>query len=453
MAIVAPFRGLTYNFNQKKDVSKLLAPPYDVISEEQREKYYHSDSHNVIRLILGKKKTGDTDWDNKYTRAAEYFQRWQSEEILVRADKPAMYLTSLSFNPGDGEGLRTRWGMIAVVKIEDEGSGVILPHEQTFSAHKDDRLSLMTAANAQLSQIFGLYEDPENSISNAFRAAVDFSPQISFSFEDGISHQMWAMEDHPVLFRKVAAAMKDKTIFIADGHHRYETARNFRNIMRARHGQKPSNKSYEYVMMYLSNLSDKGLTILPSHRLIKDLPDFEPDKFMERAVKWFEITRLPAPTDNPNIAERVSGLRQTLAEKGHGSTAIGFYSHMSDQIYILSLKPGARDALGQDIHPALKELDVLVLSRLLLQKVLGFNKQDMDNDELFHYQSSLEETFLQVSSKSHKMAFFLNPTKIEHVKEIANNRLVMPRKSTYFYPKILTGLVFNKIDPHENIQA
>ena len=164
--------------------------------------------------------------------------------------------------------MRTRWGIIALARIEDEGSGVILPHERTFSAHKEDRLKLFRACGAQFSQIFGLYDDRENVVLNACRESADLTPQMDFQLPDGTRHRLWVLED-PRLFSRVARSMREKTIFIADGHHRYETSRNYRNIMRSRHGRKPADKSYEFVMMYMSNMRDKGLTILPSHRMVK----------------------------------------------------------------------------------------------------------------------------------------------------------------------------------------
>lgn len=450
MAIIAPFKGITYNFNKIQNISSLVAPPYDVISQEEQETYYQADPHNVIRLILGKRKIGDSDWDNSYTRSAECFRRWKSEDILIRAKQPCIYVTSLKYSPGDGEAQRTRWGIIALVRIEDENSGVILPHERTFSAHKDDRLKLIRACNAQFSQIFSLYEDSDNTILNDCREAINLSPGISFDLDDGTKHKMWILQN-TMLFKKVADAMLKKSIFIADGHHRYETSRNFRNIMRARYGRKPANRSYEYVMMYLSNMSDKGLTILPSHRLIKSAPDFQLEPFLKNVETWFDITELPFP--DANMSKECSNIKQRLEQKGRHNTTIAFCRHKADKCYIFSLKPGAGEEMQGDLHLALKKLDVLVLSRLILQRSLGFSKEDLDNDKLFHYQSSVKTSVLQVKSGSYQMAFLLNPTKIDQVKEIAGNSLVMPRKSTFFFPKVLTGLVFNEIDPHEIIQV
>ncbi len=450
MAIIAPFKGVTYNFHSRQDLATLVAPPYDVISEEQQERYYQADPHNVIRLVLGKRKTGDSDWDNRYTRAADYLARWESEGTLIRSDHPCIYVTSLTYNPGGGEPPRTRWGIIALVRIEEQDSRVILPHEKTFSAHRDDRLMLMRACNSQLSQIFSLFEDPDNTILDMCKKAIDFTPLIAFDYEDDTKHRMWILQNPP-LFKKVADAMLKMPIFIADGHHRYETSRNFRNLMRARHGRRPANRSYEYVMMYLSNMNDKGLTILPSHRLIKSAPGFRLDPFLGNIEQWFHITRFAVST--PTASKESTAIKQKLREAGVKSTCIAFYQHGSEQYHIFSLKEGAREKMGDDLHPSLRKLDVLVLSRFILQRGLGFSKEDLNDEKRFHYQSNMETAISQVESGDYQMTFLLNPTKADHVKEVAGNSLVMPRKSTYFYPKVLSGLVFNKIDPHEIIQV
>jgi len=450
MAIIAPFKALMYNNKVLGDISRLVAPPYDIISEEEQEEYYQTDPYNIIRLILGKKKTGDSDWDNRYTRSADYFKRWESEDALIHIDYPSIFITSLTYDPGDGGGLKVRWGLIALVHIEDEGSGLILPHERTFSAHKDDRLKLMRACSAQFSQVFGLYEDPENRVINHCKESVDLPPQIEFDFKDGTSHQMWIAQN-PSIFKKVADAMYDKSILIADGHHRYESSRNFRNIMRARYGRRPPNRAYEYVMMYLTNMDDVGLTILPSHRLVKRCTGFQIDPFLEKIKQWFEITAIPLSESNKS--PEYSNFRLSLEENGQITSAIGFHCHMDNKSYLLCLKPGVRDEMGEDLHLSLKKLDVLVLSRFILQKSLGFSKEDLDNEEIFHYQSDMTRAISMVDSGTYDMVFLLNPTKIDQVKEAASNSLIMPRKSTYFYPKVLTGLVFNKINPHEIVQV
>jgi uncharacterized protein (DUF1015 family) len=449
MAIVAPFKGMTYNYKSMEDLSVLVAPPYDVISKEEQDAFYQADPYNVIRLILPKKKTGDSDWDNRYTRAADYFKRWSASDIIIGSEHPCVYLTSHTYKPGDGSDEMTRWGIIAAVRIEEADSGVILPHEKTFSAHKDDRLKLMKACNAQLSQIFGLYEEPDNTILNNAKKFSDNEPEISFDFKDGSRHRMWILKD-PDFHKDINRVIHDKKIFIADGHHRYETARNYRNMMRSRYGRKPAGRSYEFVVMYLTNMSDKGLTILPSHRLIKDAPNFDFALFMDKVKKYFNINEFDMPC--VDMAEECAKLKSRLEQAGARGTSIAFYFRGSSKYYLFSIKPEARESMGDDLHPSLKKLDVMVLSRLVLQNGIGFSAAEMDDEERFHYQSSLEAAVSQIKSGNYEMAFLLNHTKIEHVKEIAGNSMVMPRKSTFFYPKTLSGLVFNKIDPHEIIQ-
>ena len=332
MAILAPFRGLTYNFLKIDDLAKVVTPPYDVISEKEQEAYYQVDPHNVIRLILGKKKTGDSDWDNRYTRAADSLKRWQSKDILTRSNYPCMYLTSHTYDPGDGK-KRIRWGLITLVRIEDEGSGVILPHEKTFSAHKNDRLNLMRACNAQLSQVFGLFDDPGDQILQSLKTVCKAPPRASFEFKDNTWHDVWEVLDQSVL-KTVAEGMRDKSIFIADGHHRYETSRNYRNMMRARYGTVPENRSYEYIMMYLTNMSDKGLTILPSHRLIKNYDNFNPKIFLDRIGQWFEIEEIPILKSNQ--ANQLTMLKKALKDKGKNTSAMVFYYHSCNQYYLIS---------------------------------------------------------------------------------------------------------------------
>ena len=450
MAIVAPFRGLTYNLEKNRDLSRLMAPPYDVITGEEQTALHRADPHNVVRLILGEKKIGDSDWDNRYTRAANYFKRWQSNGALIRAKEPSFYLTAMTYTPGKGDPERVRWGIMLLVKIEDMDSGVVLPHERTFSAHKDDRLKLFRACNAQFSQIFGLYEDPDNCILEECQRLADPYPEMDFKLDDGARHRMWVI-NRSILFEKVSAAMGDKSIFIADGHHRYETARNFRNIMRARFGGNPTNRSYEYVMMYLSNMNDKGLTILPSNRLIKIDSEFDPEKMLKKAANWFDIKK--HPFNHQDIKGEASELKRLIREKGEESTAIGFYHNGADHWYMLSLKPGMEKEMGDDLHPSLRELDVLVLSRMILQKCLGLTGKDLDNEKIIHYESDISTTIKAVDSGEYQIGFLLNHTRMDQVKEVARNSLVMPRKSTYFFPKVLTGMVFNKIDPHEIIQT
>lgn len=448
MAIVAPFKGITYNLDKIARMENVVAPPYDIISNNEQDYYYEKDPHNVVRLILGKKKTGDSDWDNRYTRAADYFKKWLSDQILIKSKEPSMYLTSLEYKSPYNTVTKTRWAFITLVRIEEGDSHVIMPHEKTFSFHREDRLKLMRACNAQFSPVFGLYNDEKNTIFNMFNSVINSSPKISFTDRDGSTYRMWEVSDNSIV-KNVFSGMASKSIVIADGHHRYETARNYRNILRARYGSLHSGRAYDYVMMYLTNIADEGISILPSHRLIRFNTHFDEGRFFESVGKYFDPILFPFSRENRENIRNI--FLDQLKMHGKNKTAIGFYYHQSKNFYILLLKPDSRESLGNDLHPSLKKLDVLALSRLILQRTLGIKRDELDNEEIIQYESDTNKSLSMVSSGEFQMVFLLNSTKIEQVLEITGNSLLMPRKSTFFYPKIITGLVFNMIDPDEII--
>jgi uncharacterized protein (DUF1015 family) len=442
MAIVAPFKGITYNPKLYKDLAPLLAPPYDVISEEEQDYFYLIHPHNIIRLILGKKKTGDSDWDNRYTRAADYFKRWLEEGILIRSKTPCIYITSMTFKNSRSGNSFKRWGIIALVKIEEPDSKVILPHEKTFSSHKEDRLRLIRACDAQFDQIFGLYEDPKGNIKEILRFTSSLTPTFKFVFKDETEHELFTIKD-PNLLVTIYEQFLDKSILIADGHHRYETSRIYRNIMRTKYYPRPSNRAYEYTMMYLTDMEDPGLLILPTHRLLTTAPVTKLDHILTSTSSYFKITELNI--EDPYV------VNQLLMEAGRKVPSFVLRHWDTRMSYLLELLPHAWDAIGNDLDPAVKSLDVMILSRLLFQRVLGFRPEDMDRDDIFHYTAELPKAFDAVRNKGYFMAVLMNPTKINQVKEVAKKGLVMPRKSTFFYPKVLSGIVLNKVDPYEII--
>jgi uncharacterized protein (DUF1015 family) len=448
MAIVAPFRPVIYNLERITNLEAVIAPPYDVISDKEQDDYYKRDPYNVVRLILGKKKTGDSDWDNRYTRAADLFKRWEAEDTLVRPPVPSMYLISITYQSPETRETRTRWGFIALARIEEPDSSVILPHERTFTFHREDRLKLMRACNAQLSPIFGLYEDEGNEILSTFGDTKDSPPMAWFKDTNGYCYQMWQVTSKSVL-EEIAFKMASKSIIIADGHHRYETARNYRNLMRSRSGAHSLNRAHEYAMMYLSNITDKGLTILPTHRLYTSYPNFVMREFLAAARTHFDVHSFPLGESNRE--DLASVLSSRLFEYGRKGTCIGLYHAESKDYHLLCLKPEAIEEIGDDVHPSLKKVDVLVLSRLIFQRILGISRDALDDETIIHYESNTNGALSSVLSGDYQMVFLVNPTKIEQILEVTGNSLLMPRKSTYFYPKITSGLLFNKIDPRETI--
>jgi len=335
-----------------------------------------------------------------------------------------------------------------LVRIEDPNSKVILPHERTFTFHREDRLKLMRACDAQLSPIFGVYTDEDNEILAALKTITNVPPMVSFRDISGYRYRMWQVTNKPLL-NTISSKLAPKSIIIADGHHRYETARNYRNLMRARFGGAGPSRPYEYAMMFLTNITGKGLTILPTHRLYRYHPDFNMDAFLSSARTHFDVHSLPLNADNSEVLADTISTRLHLC--GQQGTCIGLYHTSSQHYHLLRLKADAVGAIGDDVHPSLKKVDVLVLSRLIFQRILGIRREDLDDEEIIHYESNTQSALSSVLSGKSQMVFLVNPTKIEQILEVTGNALLMPRKSTYFYPKIISGLLFNKIDPREAI--
>jgi uncharacterized protein (DUF1015 family) len=441
MANIIPFRGLRYNVAKIKNLREVVTPPYDIISREERDVFYKSHPHNVIRLILGKAYPTDTETDNWYTRAATDFEKWQGEHILARDTEPAFYFTEIDYSTPETN--MTRCGLITLVELKGFDSGVILPHERTFSATKSERLRLMDACHANFSPIFSLYPDPENRVINHLKqAVVTQSPDIDFKDRNGFYHRLWRITEREAI-HAVVTDMAGKPLYIADGHHRYETALNYRNKHLAGAPPCAEDASCRYVMMYLCSMHDPGLTVLPAHRLIHDATGEQLDTFLKRAIPFFETQTFQGSNQDETKTEFLNYLK-SYASKGN---AIGVLMKNRDAFYILRLKEGIMDHLFADTLPdTLKQLDVTVLTQVILKKILDFDEKDLDNPAKISYTSKVPEAIDAVRKGGYALAFIMNPTKIEQVQAVADNRLIMPRKSTYFYPKVITGLVFNKID-------
>jgi uncharacterized protein (DUF1015 family) len=287
MAEIIPFRGILYNPEKINDFSDVIAPPYDVISPQQQDQLHQRHPNNVIRLILGKVEKNDNLQNNRYTRAAAFLKKWLEERILVRDNLPAIYLSSVEFPIETG--LITRFGLVALVRLEPFEKGVVLPHEKTFSKIKSERLELIKACHANFSPIFSLYSDHNNILKTLKQAVVDRKPDMEMVDSNGFLQRLWRITDSSV-HQTISEAMANKTIFIADGHHRYETALNYRDWM-ARHtpnfsGNHPAN----FLLMSLSSMEDPGLVILPAHRILSHVGKDALDAFDKKTEQYFEIT-------------------------------------------------------------------------------------------------------------------------------------------------------------------
>lgn len=441
MAEVLPFRGILYNTQKIRDLSDVVTPPYDVISKPEQHDFYERHPQNIIRLILGKTTENDTVNNNYYTRASDFLKNWFSENILEQDTTPAFYLTSMDFSLENK--IFTRYGIIALVALEPFKNGVIVPHESTFSNVKTERFGLMKSCHANFSPIFSLYSDSKNIIIDKLKGpALKQTPVIEFADYDGHRHRMWRITDLDSC-RYVSNAMQEKRLFIADGHHRYETALDYRDWISSSNPDFNKDHPANYVMMYLNSMEDTGLVILPAHRMVKGLKSSIITSFINNAEDYFDILTIPFMDSD---FERARAEFISILKSNASKNIIGVLMKGSMEFYLLTLKSGVMERMfSNELPEALRNLDVTVLTRLIFIEIFGFDNSNLDDESIITYSSSEKQAIEAAVSGKCDISFILNPTKIEQVRDIANKGLIMPRKSTYFYPKVITGLVMNKL--------
>ena len=448
MAEIIPFNGLLYNARKVGDLSRVMAPPYDVISPKLQDTLYARHPNNIVRLILGKINPDDSTENDRYRRAAADLSKWINDGVFVRDERPAIYYYTQSYALKDGT-RHTRRGFIALSRIEEFGKGGIHPHERTLSGPKADRLKLMQACGTNLSCIFSLYSDPGRKLNCSLEEAVKTAlPLIDVRDDDGIENRLWRIEE-PAVIKAVAEGMKNRPLFIADGHHRYETALNYRDMMREKNKNSTGTEPYDYVMMYFSNMDDEGMTIWPTHRVIHSLKSFDGVKFIGICKEFFDIVEFRYNNDTePEVRTR---FLKTLETEGREKTSFGLHIRHRDAYYVLMIKTPETMGLvfGAGIPDVFKKLDVTVLHSLILSKILGITQEAQERQENLVYVKSHEEAINACGKDGNQLVFLLNPTRIEQVRAVAEAGYVMPQKSTYFYPKLLSGLVINLLGTAE----
>ena len=440
MATVLPLKGILYNPEKIANIAQVTTPPYDVIAPDEQAAYYGRHPYNVIRLILGRTQATDTASDNPHTRSANFYRQWMADGILKQEDQPALYLKAITY--AHEEKTITRYGLIARVGLEPFEKRIILPHEKTFSKVRSERLQLMKATHCNYCPIFSLYPDDGGMLAFLEHAVDKSAPIADFIDDQGHLHQLWRILD-PAVHRQIAAAMQDKRLFIADGHHRYETALNFKAHLKDTDPSFSDRHPANYVLMYLCSMSDPGLIILPAHRLLKAVSTEDLQQAMPKIRTYFEVDEHPFTADN---RQRVEQNFLAALSDGESRQRMGIYAHKSPIFYLLTLKAGVMDQLFSDqLDASLRLLDVTVLTRLVFMKILGFDQIRLDNEQLIGYASTADKAFQSIDTGTYDVAFILNPTRIEQVQEVAHKGLIMPRKSTYFYPKVKSGLVMNTL--------
>jgi uncharacterized protein (DUF1015 family) len=434
MAEIIPFKALRYDPDQVK-LEDVLTQPYDKITPEMQSKYYERSTHNLVRIILGKAGETDTDAFNVYTRAAEYFHDWRSGGILKQDSDPGIYAYSQTFTvPGTRE-LQERRGLIALGRIHDYADNVVYRHEQTLSKPRADRLNLLRATRAHFGQIFMLYNDSGSEIDALLKTKIEEDPDTSLLDEYETLHRVWRIHD-PALVHGVQQRMLDKKLLIADGHHRYETALAFRNECRKETGSSDPNAPHEFVMMTLIPMESRGLVILPTHRIVHGLLDFDRERMLETAGQFFNIDRI-------DLRSETRSATTLLSQAGEKGTA--FVAVTRQGPYLLRAKQDAIQNALQEVPSLQRHLDVVQLHRIMLERVLGISEEAIRNQENIRYERDAFEAISWVRQGAN-VAFLMNPAKIDQVRDIAFGGEVLPQKSTDFYPKLLSGLAIYALE-------
>jgi uncharacterized protein (DUF1015 family) len=434
MAEILPFKALRYDPHQVK-LEDVVTQPYDKITPEMQARYYELSPHNLVRIILGRQSDTDTDKFNVYTRSAEYLHDWRAGGILKQDPEPSIYLYVETFTAPGVRELTERRGLIVLGRLHNYSEGVVYRHEQTLAKPRQDRFNLLRATRAHFGQIFMLYSDPQGSIEQVLQAKSEEEPDISVLDEYEVLHRVWRISD-PGLIAAVQQQMRERKLLIADGHHRYETALAYRDERRAELAKVEPGAAHEFVMMTLVRMESPGLVILPTHRVVHGLPTFDREKMLENAQRFFDIDRIDLRTENRSAT--------TLLEQA-GANGTAFVAVTRGGPYMLRAKKGAvHDALGA-VSERQRELDVVQLHKIVLERILGISEEAIRNQQHVKYERDASEAISWVRQGAN-VAFLLNPARIEQVQHIAFAGEVLPQKSTDFYPKLLSGLTIYALE-------
>jgi uncharacterized protein (DUF1015 family) len=442
MATVIPFRGLLYSPSRITDLKPVVAPPYDVISPEKEGDLRRRHPCNIVHLILPEPE-GALD---KNARAASLLETWRHEGVLVQDDKPCYYVVSQRYTI-KGLGERTRFGLVARIKIEDQSAGKILPHERTIDVQMQDRLALLAATRVQISQVFMLYSDPDGTVAGAVESVAGRPAERWVVDDQETKTDLWRITD-PALVGTIHEGLKDRILYIADGNNRYEAARAFRA------GESPASgeRAHDYVMAHLTSVDSPGVTILPYHRAVFGQEDLDRATFSRKAREFFDVKEFAFE----GIQPRSEQIRRKLREAARPGRNL-YAAYLGGGGYLLLIVQADLDRagiLGGALPGPLQELDVSVLHHLLFERILGIGPEEQIPEEgPLRYTDDIDRAMAWVDADEAQVAILLNPTPREHLIAVAAAGLQMPPRSTYFYPKVLTGLVLNPLDPADEVHV
>jgi uncharacterized protein (DUF1015 family) len=442
MANIYPFRAFRYHAEKAgTQLDHLVTQPYDKIDAKLQEKYYGLSPYNLVRLIRGKAEPGDNG-QNVYTRAAAWLEEWAKKGVLAQEAQPALYPYFQEYTvPGTAE-RRLRKGFIALGRIEDYAAGIVHRHEMTLTGPKKDRLELLRHTRTHFGQIFMIYSDPKGEVDQLLdQVAAAGAPQ-EVTDDYGDRHRLWAVTDGATI-KKFQELMAEKKLIIADGHHRYETAMAYRDECRPKTGKSDPEAPHEKVMMTFINMDGPGVTILPTHRVVANLPGFNFEAFREKASAYFDWYAYPRAEGKGGAAR----LLRDLAERGAERTSFGVCAAGEPALYLFLLKINvdlAKELPG--VSPRQQKLDLVVLHKLLLDRCLGLTEESVRQEKNLHYLRHAEEAVAMVEKGETPVAFLVNPIRVGQVREVAFSGETLPQKSTDFYPKLLSGMTIYRLD-------
>lgn len=446
MAIIRSFRGTRYHPDRIDDLSAVISQPYDRVRHGLQDRYYEQSPYNVVRIIKGKEKPGNDAEENVYTRARSYYESWLQEGILMREDTPALYVLRQSFTLPNGTE-KTRQGLVAALRLVPFDEGTVLPHERTHSGPKVDRLNLMRATEVNFGHIFMLY--PGNGINDLLNEAVENTPGLEGRelFENEVLQQFWPVTDPEIIGAVEAEMAPKRKLIIADGHHRYETALNYRDEMRLKHPDAPANAGFNYRMVTFVSMEDPGLVILPTHRLIHSYGKMTAREIIDEAKAYFRIITADGPEELVEMMGQASleHPRLGLYANPEGDAGAGSYT-------VLELEnPDVMDRILPGREPAWRTLDVTVLHELLIQRVMDISEEAVERKEGIEYLRDPQMGYDAVDAGEAEFLFIMNPTRMEQVRACTAADEKMPQKSTDFYPKVISGLVMMPVGAEERL--
>ena len=426
MVDIVPFTGLRYNEKLSGPLAELIAPPYDVIRPNMQEDLYARNPYNVVRLILGMQFDDDSDSNNRYTRSATDFEEWRSKNILKKDTDPSYYVYSQEYT-FNGK-TNNRIGFFARVRLEDFDKGNICPHEFTLAKAKKDRAQLIRACRANFSPVFGLFSDPEGTVDGKLAKIIERPPLAEID-EDSVIHRIWKVADAETT-GFLSEKFQDKTVYIADGHHRYETSLAYYK----EYGEKVPGSAH--VMMFLTNLDAQSLAIYPIHRQLKCPKPFVKGPFIEQMELYFNVETLPKDQTADQLTARL---------EQEGKEGIAFCAYLGQgETLLLKLKDieNVVPFMGDDAD-GLKVLDVYQLHTLVLRELLEIDTRNPEHQQYITYNVRTGESMANVDAGTFDLVFFMNATRMDQVRQLAEKGVRLPQKATYFYPKLLSGLVIN----------